>query len=71
LFGGPKVFVLAAHQKCPKIFHGPSQITPAHPSSYFMTGSLSYYSGYTLLFDLHYFHSPVSRQPTKCLHCLD
>jgi hypothetical protein len=31
---------LVAHRNCPKIFHGPSQITPAHPSSYFMTGPL-------------------------------
>ena len=34
-------FCLAAHRNCPKIFHGRSQITPAHPSSYFMTGPLN------------------------------
>jgi hypothetical protein len=33
---------IGGHLNCPKIFHGPSQITPAHPSSYFMTGPLGF-----------------------------
>jgi hypothetical protein len=45
MFGGTTVDIQnnwrqAAHRNCPKIFHGPSQITPAHPSSYIMTGPL-------------------------------
>jgi hypothetical protein len=39
LFGG-HTKRLAAYRNCPKIFHGGSQITPAHPSSHFMTDPL-------------------------------